>query len=415
VSLIKKKSHLYTLFTVFFTFFLDSLGASLVFPLFAPLFLAKDSAFLSEGSSYFIKSICLGAFLASYPLSQLICAPFVGVFADKKGIKKGLILTSLFSFIGYLICGFSIELKGLFFLFLARVIMGASSSNSSVCFTALSLYSDSEEKKIKYISLASLIAGACFVLGPIIGGKLSDPTLHPLVSLSTPFWFGAIVAFLNLVLLIFLFQEKQELEKAAPHSKIEAIKNIKEAFEQRSIKKYYTLFFVYLLFFNMLFQFIPAFLVGKFSLSSSLIGDVCATLGAAWVLGSVIFSLLFSEKRNKKIILGVSGAVFSLFAFLSSFCASLFWFVFFLACSVFFSSFIWPICTSIISASATKEIQGKIFGFTQSVQSLSMLIAPLIISPFLTKDAAISIYIASGVGALFTSLCFLLNFEKNKK
>lgn len=415
MSLIKKKSHFYSLFTVFFTFFLDSLGVSLVFPLFAPLFLAKDSAFLSEGSSYFIKSICLGAFLASYPLSQLICAPFVGVFADNKGIKKGLILTSFFSLIGYLICGFSIELKGLFFLFLARVIMGASSSNSSVCFTALSLYSESEEKKLKYISLASLIAGACFVLGPIIGGKLSDPTLHPLVSLSTPFWFGAIVAFLNLVLLAFLFQEKQESEKLPPHSKIEAIKNIKEAFEERSIKKYYTLFFVYLLFFNMLFQFIPAFLVGKFSLSSALIGDVCAILGGAWVLGSVVFSLFLSQKKNKKVILGVSGAIFSLFSFFSSFCFSLFWFVFFLSCSVFFSSFIWPICTSIISGSATKEIQGKIFGFTQSVQSLSMLIAPLIISPFLTKDAAISIYIASGVGAFFSLLCFVLNFEKAKK
>lgn len=414
MSVVKRKSHFNSLFTVFFTFFLDSLGASLVFPLFAPLFLAKDSSFLSEGSSYFIKSICLGAFLASYPLSQLICAPLVGFFADKKGIKKGLIVTCFFSFLGYLMCGISIELKGLFFLFFARVIMGASSSNSSVCFTALSLYSDSEEKKIKYISLASLIAGACFVLGPIIGGKLSDPTIHPLVTLSTPFWFGAMVAFLNLCLLVFLFQEKQELEKVASHSKIEAIKNIKEAFEQRSIKKYYALFFIYLLFFNMLFQFIPAFLVGKFSLSSSQIGDVCATLGGSWVLGSVIFSLIFSRNKHKKIILGLTGAAFSFFAFLSSFCSSLFWFVTFLACSVFFSSFIWPICTSIISGSASKEIQGKIFGFTQSVQSLSMLIAPLIISPFLTEDAAISIYIASGVGALFTMLCFLLNFEKKK-
>ena len=61
---VKQKS---SLFSVFFTFAVDNLGATIVFPIFAPLFLDPSKGLLGADVSQAYKTTLLGFFLGIYP------------------------------------------------------------------------------------------------------------------------------------------------------------------------------------------------------------------------------------------------------------------------------------------------------------------------------------------------------------
>ena len=78
-----------------------------------------------------------------------------------------------------------------------------------------------------------------------------------------------------------------------------------------------------------------------------------------------------------------------------------FHFIVILGMSVVVASFGWPLCAGAISNAASSGMQGKIFGLSQSMQSLAMMIAPLVVAPFLSKSSGVPFYIAAGVSLVF--------------
>lgn len=405
-----------TLVSVFVTFFLDSLSATIVYPLFAPLFLSDNSKFLNSSLTFSSKAALLGLFLALYPFFQMITSPALGTFADRYGRKKGFVVTTLVSCLGYALCALSVEIGDVVLLFFSRLLMGASGSNVSLCLSSLSDISSSTREKTKWYTLGSLVAGLSFVLGPLVGGKLADPALHPLFKLSFPLWIGSVFSFFNFLGVVCCFKEtKHKAEKSTPFSAwllLQEINQVFEAIKKGSLKKVFLMYFFYLLTWNMIFQFVPAFLVSNFSAKTPLIGDICALLGVSWILGNVILYKVLLSFFRKKTILCASGALLSAFVFLSFFASNIPLFTAELSLAAFFASLCWPLCTSVISDQATPLQQGKLMGLTQSFQSLAMLVAPFIIGPFIAKDSIIPFSIASAFGLVFVLLTFLTRIEE---
>ncbi|NGX64081.1 MAG: Tetracycline resistance protein, class C, partial [Candidatus Anoxychlamydiales bacterium] len=109
-------------FSILFTFFVDNLGWSIVFPIFAPLFLDPQNLIFSSNISFSTRTTLLGVFLAAFPLAQFFGAPILGELADRSGRKKALVLSIILTFVGYLISAWSIFAHNLIWLFIARVI-----------------------------------------------------------------------------------------------------------------------------------------------------------------------------------------------------------------------------------------------------------------------------------------------------
>lgn len=405
-----------TLAIVFLTFFLDSLSATIVYPLFAPLFLGEHHHFLSSSLTFSSKAALLGLFLSLYPLSQIVFSPLLGVFSDRFGRKKSFLITTLLSSIGYALCAFSVERNVVYLLFMARVSMGIAGANMSLCLSSLADISSSAKEKTKWYTVGSMIAGVSFVLGPLVGGKLADSTLHPYFDLSFPLWIGGFFSLLNFFSVLFGFKETKEcFEKAKKFSITLIFQEVTDAWfalKQGSLKNIFWLYFFYLLTWNMIFQFVPAFLVSNFASRVPIIGDICALLGISWILGNIFLYKAALVFFRRKTILCASGCALSFLVFLSFFSSKVQVFTFILCLGSFFASMCWPVCTSIISDRASPSHQGKIMGLTQSFQSLAMFIAPFMIAPFIAKDSLLPFSIAAASGLIFVLITSLTPIEE---
>ncbi|MEI8300435.1 MAG: MFS transporter [Chlamydiota bacterium] len=412
MSFDSEKNHRFSLFSIFFTFFIDTLGVTIVFPIFAPLFLNPHETILSPLLSYNTKSAILGLFLAAYPLAQFVFSPIIGEFADRFGRKKALLITTILTCVGYILCALSIKHKWVYLLFLSRLVMGSSAGNLALCLSAIADLSKNQKDRVKRYGIGSMLAGITFVIGPFIGGKLSDTTLHPFFNLSFPLWVGAVFAGINVFFLLFAFVETISLKLQHSFDFIGGLRNIQFAFKIQAIRPLYLMYFFYLLSWNMLFQLIPAFLVTKFSAKISLIGDISAIMGLSWVIGSALLYKVFLPHFRSKSLLVFEALFFAIAVFACAYLKEIWIFSAIVGFSVLIASFGWPLCTGIISNSAPKEVQGKILSLSQSIQSLAMMLAPVIVGPFLSKQSGIPFFIAAGFSIIFGALVVTTKFQE---
>lgn len=180
------------LFILSFTLLVVMLGYSLAMPL-LPFYIERFGVGGTE----------LGWLMSTYALMQLIFAPLWGIASDRFGRKPILAMGVL----GYTVSLFLIGLAQNFtVLFLARSLSGILSSATMP--TAMAYIGESTKQKEKSKGMGQLgaMAGIGVVLGPLMGGLLSTD------SLSLPFFVGSGLAFLALLLVIFLLPES----KSAP-------------------------------------------------------------------------------------------------------------------------------------------------------------------------------------------------------
>ena len=380
---ISKAGEKSSLFSIFLTFGVDQLGATIVFPIFAPLFLSPAQKLFDASVALSYKTTMLGVFLGIFPLMQFIFSPLLGEYADHHGRRKTLLLTTFLTFCGYALCGVGIHYHSLFLIFFARLIMGVGAGNLSICLSSLSDLSLSPRKKVRYFSYGSSIAGVMFVLGPFVGGKLSDPQVSSWFDSSFPLFLGAILGLANFLFLLVSFKETLRLRSTAPFDFVKGVRNIQLALKTRSIKNFYLIYFCYLFSWNIIFLFIPAFAVQNFSLTNSKIGDLCALLGLCWIFGTGVIHRLIDQAFPPKWGMFTAFLLFSGVVVFVPFPGQLWAFITLLAVCTIISGLIWPVCTGAISNAAPSNIQGKVMGLSQSMLSLTMMFASVLGGVFL--------------------------------
>ncbi len=172
-----------------FTMLVVMLGYSMAMPL-LPFYIERFGVGGTE----------LGWLMSTYSLMQLLCAPIWGIVSDRFGRKPILAIGVL----GYTITLFLFGLAQSFLmLFLARTFSGILSSATQP--TAMAYIGESTEKKEKSKGMGQLgaMAGIGVIIGPLVGGLLSTN------SLSLPFFVGSGLAFVALLLVIFLLPESK--------------------------------------------------------------------------------------------------------------------------------------------------------------------------------------------------------------
>ena len=394
-----------SLFSILFTFFVDNLGWSIVFPIFAPLFLNEQNVF-SLNFSFQIKTAILGIFLAAFPLAQFFGSPILGDFADRAGRKKALIISISLIGLGYILSAWSILLKNLSLLFISRLITGLFSGNLSVCLATISDLSTSEKSKTRNFSFLSVLAGFSFIIGAFLGGRLSDKNIYDFFNPSFPLWIAALLSLLNLLFIIFAFKEISFEHKQKKYDFLLSIRNITQALKIKSIKTIYLIYFLFVFAWTILFQFSPVLVIKKFQFSNSEIGNLAAFMGICWAIGSGIINKLLSNFFSHLKILEMSLIIFTILCSFVGFQKHLSGVILILGSCVLIGGIAWPLCTTIISNRAPKESQGKIMGFSQSMQSLAMAISPIL------GGIADQVYIyfpflIASLAAFFASLVYL--------
>ncbi len=399
------------LLPIFLVVFIDLLGIGILIPVIAPLIM-DPHGILPPAIGTQERAEILGFLLASFALAQFLGAPILGALSDRLGRKIVLIISIAGTLIGYVIFGFGILLGNIFLLFASRILAGFSGGNIAVAMSAIADISD-EKSKSKNFGMIGVAFGLGFIIGPFIGGKLSDPTIASWFNNATPFWFAAILSAINIVLMLTIFNETLKTKVFKKISPLTGIKNVAKAFTMPNVRTMFLVSFLYFFGFTFYTQFFQVYLYENFSFTQSQIGDVFAYLGLWVIITQGIIIRFISKWLSSKQVLyfSILSLSLSLLLVLLPRAPELLFFVLpFVAVS---NGITVPNMSTIISDLAGKESQGEILGISQSLQSLAFAIPPIISGFVYVLHPTLPVLL----GAFFVFLAWILYiyFSKQKQ
>ncbi len=351
-------------FILAFTLLVMMLGYGMVMPI-MPFYIEHFGAGGTE----------LGWLMAAYSLMQLLCAPVWGILSDRYGRKP--ILS--FGVLGYAITLFMFGLANSFLMLLiARSLSGVLSSATMP--TAMAYIGDNvpQEEKSKGMGQLGAMTGVGVILGPILGGLLSTD------SLSLPFFIGSGLAFLALLLVIFLLPESKPVPSKGS---TDLRPDISHLGTPRVFDTYLRvalspagilLLLIFIMSFGMTnFQgMIGLYVVDKFAFNTKQVGAIWMIMGIVLIVAQgVLVGPLTKKLGNLNLIkIGLLGGAvgFVLVALAVDYITTL------LALGLFMLAIalIGPALNSYISAFAG-ERQGTIMGLNSAMTSLGRVIGPL--------------------------------------
>lgn len=410
----QNKSDKQLLIPVFLTVFIDLLGATLVLPILAPLFLDLqhgiwpiDISTLSNPANEIPsiireRTIIFGLLIASFPLAQFFGAPLLGAWADKAGRKKVLTISLIGTLIGYILFAIGVHQHWVWLLFAARILDGFTGGNISIAFSAISDVS-TPETKTKNFGLIGMAFGLGFIIGPYIGGKLSDPNLVSWFNFETPFWFAAILCLVNIILVIRFFFETLKTPSTKPIDLLQGFRNIGAAVNKSHLRKIFLVVFLVTFGFSIFTQFLQVFLIQKFSFSQSDIGDYFAFIGICIAITQGFITRLISKRLKPDMAVSIFMFTLAIALVLILFPGQSMYLYLLSPLIAVSQGVMSPNLQTIVSNSGGPQEQGEILGMNQSVQSLAQGIPPIVAGIVVS----INMYLPISLAAAFTLMAWL--------
>lgn len=381
------------------------LGIGIIIPVVAPVIINSD--ILPSTFSFSQKTLILGFLISSFPIFQFFGAPVLGALSDRIGRKKTLIYSIIGSAIGYFIFSFGIIEKNIYMLFLGRIVDGLSGGNISVIYSSLADISD-EKTKAKNFGLVGAAFGLGFIFGPFIGGELSNPDIVSWFNYSTPFIFAGSLSLINLLFVIFRFQETLKEKKNTDMEIFKGFKNLLKIFELKNLRTLFIISFFTTLGFTMFSQFFQVFLIKEFDYTQTNIGRLYAFFGIWSVLtqGGIVRKL--SKKYSPDKILKYSLILMSITIFIIILPKNAYYLYITMPLIAITQGISYPNITALISNLSNDNSQGETLGLNQSMQSLAQAIPPIIAGIVVSLNIKMPTVIAS-VFVLIAWIIFISN------
>ena len=364
---------------LFITIFLDLLGFGIIIPVLPFLFADPTSPFfmLPQGVSVKTGYILMGILTSLYFFGQFFAAPILGQLSDRYGRKKVLILSIAGSITAQILMGVSIMLKSVALLFFTRLLNGVMTAIIPVSQAAIADITPPAERA-KNFGLIGAAFGLGFIIGPFIGGVLSDHTLSPLFGATVPFWFAATLAMFNIFFVARFFKETHLVRTPKKFQWSRSINNIVRAYGMRELRPLFTASFFYTAGFTFYTTFVGIFLLDHFGFTSKSIGLYFTYVGI-WIAFTQGFLIRKATKRwNERTILEKSMLASAIFLILQVLTGAP-WEL--LLITPFFSianGFSMVNLSGLLSRSVPKETQGEILGISASINALASMIPPIL-------------------------------------
>ena len=167
------------LVVIFLTIFVNLVGFGIIIPL-LPFYAETFGA----------SPIVIGFLFASFSISQLVAAPFLGEWSDRWGRRPILILSLIGTVVSFVMLALA---ESLAMLFAARIVDGLSGGNIT---TARAYIADvtTEKDRPRAFGMLGAAFGLGFIVGPALGGALAH------ISYTAPIWAAAGISVVATVL-----------------------------------------------------------------------------------------------------------------------------------------------------------------------------------------------------------------------
>ena len=376
---------------IFLIVSVDVLGLTIILPL-LPFYAEKYGA----------SPTVVGLLVSTYAFCQLISGPILGRWSDHMGRRPLLLVSQIGTLIGFLILAYS---NALWLIFLSRIIDGMTAGNLSLAQAYISDVTQPEERA-KSFALIGIAFGMGFLIGPGVSGFLSQ------FSFQYPIFAAAALSATSIVSTFFLLPSgpPPASDPAAPRKfAILDWGNYIGYFRRPVLGPLLWQFFAFALAFAMYLTGFPLFAERRYTWNGhpfgpKEVGYVYAYLGLLGVIlqGGLIGRLV---KWIGEVPLVRAGFFFG-FAGLAAlgFTHNIPLLLVVTAVASSGLGAVRPALTSLITQKAARSEQGVVLGLTQSLNSVSAIVAPalagLLIDHALLSTWAIVAAVISGL-ALF--------------
>ena len=243
---------------LFLVLFIDGMGLSLLFPIINSLIIDTSSSFLSPSVALPTREFLYGFIISIYMLCWFFGAAILGDVSDVAGRKKALMTCLIGAGLGYLLSGFAVNSGALIWLVLGRVVAGLTAGSQPIAQAAIVDVS-TPQSKARNIGLILLSISLGFVLGPLIGGVLSDNQFVHWFNFSTPLYFAAALSFVNAFLLHGLFKETWQPKQPLKLRLHRAIEIFVSAFKHPRIRHLSLVLLIFIFGWSNFYTFVPLY------------------------------------------------------------------------------------------------------------------------------------------------------------
>ncbi len=362
---------------LFLVVFIDNLGFAIVVPYL--YFYA-----LALGGSPFL----YGVLLASYSLLSFIFTPIVARLSDRYGRRKILVVALAVSSFSYFVFGIA---NSLWVLLVGRMIAGTTAATVPV---AQAYVADvtTKEDRLRYLGLLGAAAGIAFILGPAIGGTLSD-----LFGYAVPSFLASALAFTNLISAYFRLPEPSRF--VDPKKTMISFSALMDVLRKRQMTLLLSIFFLFFVAFVFLQAALSPWLQTVFGFGPLQTGLVFFFLGGVSAFTQAVLLPRLSRKFSRLTLTMYGIAVFAIGLLVLAAAQNLALLFAVTAIVAFGFGIQYITLNTLISLNAPTEAQGGTLGIAWAIVGIAQTIAPVL---------AASAF-AFGVSTGFEGLVFLIS------
>ena len=354
-----------SLVPIFLIVAVDILGFTIILPL-LPFYAERLGA----------SAQTVGFLVSTYAVCQLVSGPLLGRASDRIGRRPMLLLSQAGTLVGFLVLAWS---RVLWVVFLSRVIDGATAGNISLAQAYVADVTEPEERS-KSFAVIGIAFGLGFLIGPAISGFLAQ------FGYQYPIYVAAGLSATSILATYLLLPGGSpggSGERATGRLAVLDWGNYARYFKDPALASLLWRFFLFILSFSMFVSCFALFAERRFvwdgrPFGPKEVGYVYAFSGFLGIIvqGGLIGRLVkkVGEKRLARwgfvaAAVGFSGLVFT-FQIPALLVAA--------AVISFGTGVLRPVLTSLITQRTGKAEQGTVLGLTQSLASVSQIVAPAV-------------------------------------
>lgn len=329
-----------------------------------------------------------GLLLTLYSAFQFIGAPYLGALSDSVGRKKILFISQAGTLLSWFIFLFALLLPNytlfgvavpLLIIGFSRILDGVTGGNTSVTNAYVADITTRDEKSYIFGYLGG-IAGLGMIIGPGLGGITASSSLGFIGTMIT----AIIISIVTLISIVLWLKESHPEEKRKPKEKQSVWKilyipgRIKTVDPAPIIKVIFTV----KLFFTAMMGFyigtIALFFIDTFHFNEKELGFFMFAVGFFLAFNQAFLSKRFIKHMGefRTLIVGLSLASVGLIAITLT--SNLYLFLSFYYIMNLGLSLCFPTLNALISIHANPMKQGEIMGISESINSFSMAVFPVI-------------------------------------
>lgn len=377
---------------LFLVIAIDSMGLGILFPILSAMLISHSAHFLPGSTSNFLRELIYGVTIGIYMIAWFFGSAMLGDLSDLMGRKKSLMICLIGATLGYVISAIAIGFHSIVFLIVGRVLAGFTAGSQPIAQAAIVDVSSPENRarNIGYILLAVSVG---FVLGPIMGGVLSNNQLVSWFNFATPLYFAGILSLLNCVVLYFSFHETFTRTKKIKIRLHYAIQIFIEAFKSKAIRMLSLVLLIETAGWSEYFTFVSQFLLRRFHYTAIEISFFIAVLAVGFSIGFGFLVNPISKRFNLKSAVITNLMIAALLCLITAMMhvVAVIWIgAVLIGMSV---ALLYSLLITIFSNQVSAAEQGWVMGITNSVSALSFGITSLMSGFAADLSPAVPIYL----------------------